>query len=150
MPAVHVDQLDQCSRVSFGWANAMLVTLVESALGYDCGSIAERQRLAHIKVGGRVAGVKPCLRALVGGSCFGLTQSAAPARCSCHCCPEQPGISQCACPNSGTAAAMIACCLQVREAGDSSAAPQNKAGDDPLYYETLETTMLFDTDQLHV
>ena len=67
MPAVHVDQLDQCSRVSFGWANAMLVTLVESALGYDCGSIAEQQRLAHIKVGGRVAGVKPCLRALVGG-----------------------------------------------------------------------------------
>ena len=40
--------------------------------------------------------------------------------------------------------------LQAREAGDSSAAPQNNAGDDPLYYETLETTMLFDTDRLHV
>ena len=44
----------------------MLVTLVESALGYDCGSIAERQRLAHIKVGRHVALVRPGLRAILG------------------------------------------------------------------------------------
>lgn len=49
------DNLDSCTRSWFGWANALLVTLVEAGMGADCTAAAERVRLAAILV--RPAGV---------------------------------------------------------------------------------------------
>ena len=40
--------------------------------------------------------------------------------------------------------------VQAREAGDKGASPRNGGPDDPLYYETLEATMLFDSQVLEV
>lgn len=40
----------QCTRPWFGWANALLVTLVEQLLGLDCEAAAEAQRLEAVKV----------------------------------------------------------------------------------------------------
>ncbi|PSC76253.1 glycosyl hydrolase [Micractinium conductrix] len=47
--SVSVSDLNACTRQWFGWANAMLVALVEGALGVDCAAPAERLRLAKIK-----------------------------------------------------------------------------------------------------
>ncbi|EFN57713.1 hypothetical protein CHLNCDRAFT_142936 [Chlorella variabilis] len=47
--SVNVDNLQSCTRTWFGWANAMLVALVEAGAGMDCTAAAERQRLARIK-----------------------------------------------------------------------------------------------------
>ena len=50
--AVLVNDLAQCTRMWFGWANSMLVAFVEAAAGLDCDEAAERQRIAAIKVRG--------------------------------------------------------------------------------------------------
>jgi meiotically up-regulated gene 157 (Mug157) protein len=46
--SVHVDHLSSFTRPEFGWANAMLVVVVENLLGVDCDAEAEVHRLAEI------------------------------------------------------------------------------------------------------
>lgn len=50
--AVNANDLNACSRAWFGWANAMLVALVESGLGWDCSGAAEQQHHAAATKGG--------------------------------------------------------------------------------------------------
>lgn len=83
--SVDVNQPEHCTRPWFGWANAMLVAMVEATTGIDCAVPAERLRLARIVE---------------------------------------------------------------REAADTQNRPANGGADDPLYYETLESTIVFDTDRL--
>lgn len=40
---MNADDLNSCSREWFGWANALLVALVEASLGIDCSKAAEEQ-----------------------------------------------------------------------------------------------------------
>lgn len=47
-PAVNADDLNACSRDWFGWANSLLVALVESSLGIDCAEAAEEQHRLNI------------------------------------------------------------------------------------------------------
>lgn len=47
-PAVNADDLTACSRDWFGWANSLLVALVESSLGIDCAEAAEEQHRLNI------------------------------------------------------------------------------------------------------
>lgn len=46
--AVNANDLSVCSREWFGWANSMLVALVESSLGFDCTRAAEEQHKINI------------------------------------------------------------------------------------------------------
>lgn len=65
-PAVNADALEQCTRAWFGWANALLVTLVEAGMGVDCSAAMERVRHAAILVrAARGGGLAP-----VGGGCL--------------------------------------------------------------------------------
>lgn len=48
--SVRVNNLMQCTREIFEWANAMLVVLVESALDVDCDLSAENYRMEQIKM----------------------------------------------------------------------------------------------------
>lgn len=41
--AVNADDLSECSREWFGWANSMLVALLESGTGLDCSKAAEAE-----------------------------------------------------------------------------------------------------------
>ncbi|KAL4425793.1 hypothetical protein ABPG75_009809 [Micractinium tetrahymenae] len=83
--SVSVNDLNSCTRKWFGWANAMLVALVEGAMGVDCSVAAERQRLARVLA---------------------------------------------------------------REQKDQANTPRNGGPEDALYYETLEDTIVFDSDTL--
>lgn len=47
--SVHVDTPTQFSRPEFGWANAMLVVVVEQLLGVDCDVEAEAHKLQSIR-----------------------------------------------------------------------------------------------------
>lgn len=47
--SVHVENLQQCTRPVFEWANAMLVTTVEHLLELDCDKYAEKHRLKVIQ-----------------------------------------------------------------------------------------------------
>eukprot|EP00123_Amoebidium_parasiticum_P008515 comp18859_c3_seq1/m.20908 comp18859_c3_seq1/g.20908 ORF comp18859_c3_seq1/g.20908 comp18859_c3_seq1/m.20908 type:complete len:593 (-) comp18859_c3_seq1:362-2140(-) len=42
--SVNVNDLNACSRMDFGWANVMLVTLMENTLGLVCDDVAEEMR----------------------------------------------------------------------------------------------------------
>jgi hypothetical protein len=46
--SVHVGQLSSFTRPEFGWANAMLVVVVENLLGVDYDAEAEVHRLTEI------------------------------------------------------------------------------------------------------
>jgi meiotically up-regulated gene 157 (Mug157) protein len=46
--SVNANNLSSCSREWFGWANALLVALVESGLGIDCGKAAEAQHMLNV------------------------------------------------------------------------------------------------------
>lgn len=47
--SVNADNLSSCTRIWFGWANSMLVALIESGMGIDCTSAGERSRIERIK-----------------------------------------------------------------------------------------------------
>lgn len=83
--SVSVNDLKSCTRKWFGWANAMLVALVEGAMGIDCSVASERTRLARVLA---------------------------------------------------------------REEKDKGSTPRNGGPEDALYYETLEDTIVFDSDTL--
>ena len=121
-PAVNVDNLQSCTRTWFGWANAMLVALVESGMGVDCTASAERQRLARVQVCHLLAA------ASIGGAV---------------CAPGQLREPRVITPQHVVAP-------QDREAKDATAKPTNGGGDDPLYYETLEATVAFDRDSIEL
>ncbi|PSC74838.1 glycosyl hydrolase [Micractinium conductrix] len=46
--SVHVDDLNQCTRKWFEWANALLVVSVEQLLGYDCDAAAQAFHLGYV------------------------------------------------------------------------------------------------------
>lgn len=65
-----VNDLKSCTRKWFGWANAMLVALVEGAMGIDCSVASERTRLARVLVGMRLGHAAACISGLEKHACM--------------------------------------------------------------------------------
>lgn len=106
-----------------------LVTLVESSLGWDASAAAERARLAAVTVRG----------------CCGRRGVAA---WSCACGAGGARLGRTAA--DGGASAPRWTLSQKREFQSSDVQPKNDGPDDPLYYETLISSIAFDQEKLDI